>query len=269
MLLLFYALGTICKTIAILANTSKNFFNYRHMSNIRAMDFLLKQAGLPPENILILHREDPWIDPRNVSKQINKNKIFLTENITIDYFPIETSPMSEQFILNVLHLRHPALCQLGSGDNIIFYMCGHAREGFFKVSDRYFIFKNDLMKGILTLARRVSRLLIILDTCQAASLVDHDKLPSNTCVVCTSLHDQFSYSCFPISFLGVPGIDEVVLAAYQKGIDVNLTVGEYFESLNGSDIRSTVICLGNGKLGFEEFLRDKGGMNGTEEFIIE
>jgi len=251
----FIAVG--CRSVALLINTSKNFYNYRHMSNIHAMHYLLQDIGLPPAHILCITGEDPFLDPRNILR----DAVHFSSSISVPYLPMQISPISDQYILNILHLRHPDLYKLDKADSLIVYMCGHAREGFFKVSDRYFIFKDDLAGAIRSLSERLARVMVILDTCQAASLVD-DALPPNVCVVTTSSADGFSFSHPPHPLLGTPGIDEAVLHMYRRGIDKEMPVDRYFESFNGGGLNSVIKCHGNTGFRFTDFL------NGTEEDAV-
>ncbi|ELA41152.1 uncharacterized protein VICG_01851 [Vittaforma corneae ATCC 50505] len=266
MIILFHLLKGYCKTMGILINTSKNFFNYRHMSNIQVMHYLLRNSGLPSENILIFQREDPFMDPRNIFK----DKVFLSEDISIPHYQMPPSKISEHFILNIFYLRHPLLYRLDSKDSLIFYMCGHAREQFFKVSDRYFIFKNDLMRAINPLSQRVSKILLILDTCQASSLIDDDGIPPNVCVISTSSTIEFSYSHSNVSLLGVSSIDEVMFTMYRKGIDGTVLICEYFEGFNDGTLKSTVKCHGNRSFKFSDFIGNSNEdmSNSISEFVL-
>lgn len=249
MLFIMYLLQISCKTACVLINTSKNFFNYRHMSNIHAMHYLMQSIGFSSTDIHVVGQEDLFRDPRNILK----DGVHFTESIVVPHIPLDPSPISEQYILNLFYLRHPALYKLDKFDNAIIYMCGHAREGFFKVSDRYFIFRADLTRAVRVLSERLSRVLIILDTCQASSLVDNE-LPNNVCVVTTSSHTEFSFSDSSLRLLSAPGIDEAVLLMYKRGIVKNITVSEYFNGLNDGSLKSHINCYGNLEFKFSDFL---------------
>lgn len=265
MIILLHLLKSYCKTMGVLINTSKNFFNYRHMSNIQVMHYLLKNSGLPSENILIFQREDPFMDPRNIFK----DKVFLSEEISIPHRLALPSKLSEHFVLNIFHLRHPLLYKLDSKDSLIFYMCGHAREQFFKVSDRYFIFKNDLMNAIKSLSQRIAKILVILDTCQASSLIDNDRIPQNAAIISTSSTAEFSYSHSNVPLLGISSIDEAMFAMYKKGIDKNMLISKYFEELNDGTLKSTVKCHGNHSFKFSDFIEEGEDMSSNiSEFTL-
>lgn len=254
-----------CKTVAVLINTSKNFFNYRHTSNVQAMSVILTNAGLPEENIIVIQREDAHEDKRNPVK----GKVYFTSKDSIPHKKHPSMQINEQFILNIFHLRWKGLFDLSPDDTVIFYMCGHGREGFFKVCDRYFIFKDDLMNAIQALSKRVKRAIIILDTCQASSLIDGNKLEDNTVVITTSLEDEFSYSTYIAKFLGISSIDDFVYEMYKRGINKAMSVKDYFEGLNGKSIKSTVKCWGKGLFKLADiFSSDEGVERPVSKFVL-
>lgn len=292
-LLFFYFLELInCKTIAVLINTSKNFFNFRHTSNVFTLNYSLKNLGIEPENIYIFQRENLFEDPRNTKKyqlistdqnksidnktdkSINKNmvqnndksidRIFINKNESVEYKNVPTYPLTEHFILNLFFLRHKFLYKLNNSDSLIFYMCGHAREEFFKISDRFFIFKNDIMRAIYYLSKRLSKVLIILDTCQAESLIDPLKISKNIAIITTSSNTEFSYSHSVIPFLGVSGIDDSTYKIYKNKMSINGYISKYFEDFNDGTLRSTIKCHGNRTFKFSDFLRDENDIKPFE-----
>ncbi|KAM0680508.1 hypothetical protein GINT2_001196 [Glugoides intestinalis] len=251
--------------MAVLINTSKNFFNYRHMSNLQAMNVLLINAGLPQENIIVIQREDAHEDMRNPIK----GKVYFTSKETIPHKKFPSIQLDEQVILNIFYLRWKGLLELSSEDTVIFYMCGHGRDEFFKVCDRYFIFKNDLMNAIQALSKRLKRAIVILDTCKAASLVDSSKLEENICVITTSLENEFSYSTLIANAIGVSSIDDFVYKIYKRGIDKSINVKDYFEGLNGNSLKSTVKCWGQGAFRLSDiFSKEEGRENPVRKFIL-
>lgn len=80
--------------------------------------------------------------------------------------------------------------------------------------------KSDLMQSIEYLSKRVNKVLLILDTCQAEALFDYDvfancnqndesfEIFKNVKVVTTSLINQYSYSTTLCTILGVSTVDD-------------------------------------------------------------
>ena len=92
---------------------------------------------------------------------------------------------------------------MDENDNLLIYLCGHGRDTFLKICDTYYLFRGDLMRCIAETSRRVRRLLLIIDTCEAETLVERGSVPGNTFVVTTSLPKQSAYSAELDPKLGV------------------------------------------------------------------
>lgn len=253
----------LAKTYSVLIDTSKGFFNYRHMSNIQALYHILQETGIPSNQILPVFRENPLEDPRNLMP----GKCHFSDTESIKSYNMEPEPITEQFVLNILQLRHFMLRGVDENDNLLIYMCGHGRDSFFKVCDRYFIFKDDLMDSIQYISRRVCRALIILDTCQALSLIDKDTIPPNISVVVTSLEDEFSYATSTVSSLGVFGIDDFIYAMYRNRPRLEMSVEEYFGQISPA-LHSTVRCWGDTNARVGEFFSSRNEDRELRGFVL-
>lgn len=262
MLCLFVAV-VVARTFSILIDTSKGFSNYRHMSNIQAFCHILQEAGFPDSQILPVFWEDPLEDPRNLMP----GKCYFNDAESIIHHKMKAEQITEQFILNILRLRHSMLKDLDENDNLMVYMCGHGRDNFLKVCNRCFIFKNDLMDAIWYISRRVGRAMLILDTCQASSLIDHDSIPPNITVIATSLEDEFSYSSSVVSSLGVFGIDDFAYAMYKIRPMLEVSVEEYFGHI-APVLESTLKLWGDTKVKMEEFFSSKDGDRKLKDFVL-
>lgn len=238
-----------CKSVALLINTSKNFFNYRHMSNIQSLQYSLIKAGFPENDVISICREDPFLDSRNTSK----DKIIIKSDISIPHVQTNIENLTEQYILNLLYLRHSLLYKLAENDTLLIYMCGHGATEFFKVCDKYFIFTNDLMDAIIYLSTRVKKALIILDTCQASTLIKPEKIPSNVCVVTSSKDNEFSFASTYETSLGVSSIDDFAYSIYNNGLNLEIDIISFFEIISKS-MESTVSCWGNSDITLRDIL---------------
>lgn len=262
MLIILFASTVLCQTLALLINTSKNFFNYRHMSNIQSFRHTLISAGFPENHIHSICREDPFFDTRNTVQ----NKIFLTSKISIEHSNLSIEDLTDQYILNLLCLRHRFTYKLSENDNILIYICGHAASEFFKVCDKYYMFTDDIMTALKYLSKRVKRGVIILDTCQASSLVRPSEIPPNICVVTSSNADEYSYSSIYVPFLGVSTIDDFGFSVFNRGLDLECSLSSYFSQIS-DEISSTVTCWGNGNFTLKNLLFDNEG-HSVQKFRI-
>lgn len=250
MFILFIITAT-CQSLALLINTSKNFFNYRHMSNIQSFKFTLMAAGFPESQIHSICREDPFFDIRNTAQ----HKILLSSNVSIEHSNLSIEDLTDQYILNLLNLRHKFLYKLSENDNILIYICGHAATEFFKICDKYYMFTDDIMTALVYLSKRVKRAVIILDTCQASSLIKPSEIPPNICVITTSNADEFSYSSIYVPSLGVSTIDDFGFSIFNRGLNLDSSLKSYFNGIS-DEISSTVTCWGNGDFTLKSLLFD-------------
>lgn len=254
------------RTQAILINTSKSFFNYRHMTNLKIIYHFLVKHGISSKNILPIYQEDPHQNVRNTVR----DKIFLNDSDYLDNmeFDAPSANLNEHFILNIIKLKHQFLIDLDERDNVIIYMCGHGREGFFKVNDRYFIFKNDLMKAFTVLSKRVSKAIIILDTCQASTIIETNNLPSNIAVITTSYKEEFSYSTQISRTIGVFGVDDFAYNIFKYDEGINISIKEFFEKLS-KNLSSTIKIWGDSSIVLSDFLKhDQTYEEPLKEFIL-
>lgn len=262
-MLCLFVVAIVAKTYSVLIDTSKGFFNYRHMSNIQAFCHILHEAGFPDNQILPVLGENPLEDARNLML----GKCCFNDTESIRSYKMKPELISEQFVLNILRLRHTMLKDLDENDNLLIYMCGHGRDNFLKVCNRFFIFRDDLMDAIKYISKRVCRAMVILDTCQASSLIHHDSIPQNITVVATSLENEFSYSSNVVSSLGVFGIDDFVYAMYKVRPMLEVSVEEYFEQIAPA-LKSTLKWWGDTKVKMGEFFSSSNEDRILKDFVL-
>lgn len=266
-MLFVFIFQVLAENYSLLINTSKGFINYRHMSNINILYDIFKNIGMPEENIFALYQEDPHFNSRNPIR----DKIFLTQENFINKSAIKNKigceDLTEMVVLNILKLGTSELKHLDERDNLIIYMCGHGRDGFLKVCDRYFIFKHDLIYTIKILAKRLNKVLLILDTCQASSLIDDKDIPSNVTIVTTSLYNEFSYSSHSVPNLGIFGVDDFALSYYQSDLNYDLSLSDFFAEI-GKKLFSTIKVWGNSALKMRIFVEEDKNKEKIKKFIL-
>lgn len=189
-MLVFYIYRATCKNFALLINTSKDYENYRHATNIFLFYNLFLSKGYSDDNVLYLQTEDIQYNPRNV----HKGKIYDTET---NFFSINNyyrTTISLQYILNILYCNHKLMLDLCENTNLFIYMTGHGGDGFMKILDREYLHKNDLMQALIYLCNRLKNVILFIDTCQASTQINENLLPKNCFVVCSSVKGEPSIS---------------------------------------------------------------------------
>lgn len=237
-----------CVNYTIICNTSKNFFNYRHMVDTQLLYSTFIQNGFTDREIVFLQQEDISKDIRNT----NKGRIFINKTEDIPVIPLPETLINLHTLHNILYLNHPKLHTLNENDNLLIYLCGHANDDFFKLVDRYFLMKDDIHRILTYLSKRLNKVLLILDTCQAEALIDRSKLEENICVLTTSVANESSYSTTPNHKIGVNVVDDFMLLFYQNAKNYKQSVHSFFNKTD-FPLKSTLTANKSSRFQTEDF----------------
>ncbi|XP_056857328.1 GPI-anchor transamidase isoform X2 [Raphanus sativus] len=201
---------------AVLVCTSRFWFNYRHMANTLSLYRTVKRLGIPDERIILMLADDMACNSRNqypaqVFNNENHQINLYGDNVEVDYRGYEVTV--ENF-LRVLTGRHenavPRSKRLLSdeGSHILLYMTGHGGDEFLKFQDAEELQSHDLADAVKQMKekRRFKELLIMVDTCQAATLFNQLQSPG-VLAIGSSLKGENSYSHHLDSDIGVSVVD--------------------------------------------------------------
>lgn len=202
---------------SVLISTSFLYHNYRHNSNVVALKRLLMDNGYEGRHICAFTRDDVTGDSRNPYKEegllcvgdylLRRGRDFAVERRSSTYWDV----------LALLSGKDAKLLGLDESSNLLIYITGHGGEGFIKFCNRSYFYRDDLTNCILKIqeARRVNKILVIVDTCQADTLLDHRRLAGqNISVITTSEQGRSSMSLESNDDFGVFPIDMFVKRLY-------------------------------------------------------
>ena len=176
-------------TWVVLVSTSRYWFNYRHTANALSVYRIVKAAGVPDSNILLLLPDDYACQPRNgphaaamFNSASHAFNLYQDDDVEVDY---RGSAVTVEALLRLLtgrHSTHTAKRQRLLSDersNVLLYMSGHGGNEFLKFQDAEELSSTDIGLALRTMhaQRRFSRLLMVSDTCQAESLHKHIDAP--------------------------------------------------------------------------------------------
>ena len=238
------------KTYAILANTSKGYVNYRHAANLQLLYNILVNKGVQEDCIVPLFFEDPILNLRNPKPGI-------LDSCDAKHFKLQPVKLTLDLLFNTLILQHNKFKYVSKDDSLLIYLCGHGNTNFLKICNRVFIFKNDLMRALKHSSKRVGKILMIIDTCKAESLIDREKIPDNVYVMTTSKDNELSYSMEIDPILGVSKVDAAPYLLYKLIIEeVSNKIGldELFEMMNKGQLNSKITYGGNRGFKLTDFL---------------
>ncbi|KAJ4719703.1 GPI-anchor transamidase [Melia azedarach] len=237
---------------AVLVCTSRFWFNYRHMANTLSLYRTVKRLGIPDERIILMLADDMACNSRNkypaqVFNNENHRLNLYGDNVEVDYRGYEVTV--ENF-LRVLTGRHetavPRSKRLLSdeGSHILLYMTGHGGDEFLKFQDSEELQSHDLADAVKQMKekRRFKELLIMVDTCQAATLFSQLHSPG-VLAIGSSMKGENSYSHHLDSDVGVSVVDRFTfytLAFFEKlNMYDNASLSSLFTSYNPNLLMST------------------------------
>lgn len=232
------------------------------MSNLLLMYHQIKRLGIPDDRIILMNGMDVLCDVRNVYPgrifaSVRNTHNLCDDSVEIDY---HDEDVTAQNFLGVLtgrnhHARRSQQLRSDSFSNVLVFLTGHGGDEFMKFHDTEEISSHDLAHALqeMHVKRRYSKLLLILDTCQAATLANHITTPNIT-IMSSSMKGENSYSYFSNDALGVSVIDRFVYSVdkfFREQVSSNrrtsgaLTSSVTFEmlrrSLNTQFLRATPV----------------------------
>ncbi|XP_020100998.1 putative GPI-anchor transamidase [Ananas comosus] len=237
---------------AVLVCTSRFWFNYRHMANTLSLYRTVKRLGIPDERIILMLADDMACNARNtypaqVFNNENHQLNLYGDNVEVDYRGYEVTV--ENF-LRVLTGRHdsavPRSKRLLSdeGSHILLYMTGHGGDEFLKFQDSEELQSHDLADVVKQMKEknRFKELLIMVDTCQAATLFSQLNSPG-VLAIGSSMKGENSYSHHLDSDIGVSVVDRFTfytLTFFEKlNMYSNASLNSLFASYNPTLLMST------------------------------
>ncbi|KAF9797851.1 hypothetical protein SFRURICE_001454 [Spodoptera frugiperda] len=187
---------------AVLVDTSRFWFNYRHVANVLSIYRSVKRLGIPDSQIILMISDDMACNPRNPRPATIFNNAHEQINVSVENFvrlltgrvPPDT-PRSKRLLTD-------------EGSNILIYLTGHGGDGFLKFQDSEEITSQELADALEQMweKRRYNEIFFIIDTCQASSMYEKFYSP-NILATASSLVGEDSLSHHVDSAIGVYIID--------------------------------------------------------------
>lgn len=216
---------------AVLVDTSRFWFNYRHVANVLSIYRSVKRLGIPDSHIILMIADDMACNPRNprpatVFNNANQHIDVYGEDVEVDYRGYEVTV--ENFIRLLtgrLPPSTPRSKQLltDEGSNILIYLTGHGGDGFLKFQDSEEVTSQELGDALEQMwqKRRYHEIFFMIDTCQASSMYEKFYSP-NILSMASSLVGEDSLSHHVDPAIGVYIIDRYTYYALEFLEDVQL-----------------------------------------------
>ncbi|XP_046403784.1 putative GPI-anchor transamidase [Ischnura elegans] len=201
---------------AVLVDTSRFWFNYRHVANVLSIYRSVKRLGIPDSQIILMVADDMACNPRNprpatVFNNANQHINVYGDDVEVDYRGYEVTVENfVRLLTGRLPPGTPRSKQLmtNDGSNVLVYLTGHGGDGFLKFQDSEEITSQELADALEQMwqKRRYHEIFFMIDTCQAASMYEKFYSP-NILAVASSLVGEDSLSHHVDPAIGVYIID--------------------------------------------------------------
>lgn len=205
-------------------DTSRFWFNYRHVANALSFYRSVKRLGIPDSQIILMLADDMACNPRNpqaasVYNNANEEIDVYGDDVEVDYRGYEVTV--ENFI-RVLTGRLPENTPRSKRlltderSNVLIYMTGHGGDGFLKFQDTEELSSDELGDafGQMYEKLRYHEMLFIIDTCQAASMLHRFYSPNVVGIASSRVgEDSLSHHIDPA--IGVYVIDRYTYYALE------------------------------------------------------
>jgi phosphatidylinositol glycan class K len=203
---------------AVIVSASRFWFNYRHNANALAIYRTVRRLGIPDSHVLLMLSDDVACNARNafpaqvfISDTHRDAAQVYGEHIEVDY---RSAEVTVETFLRVLEGRHdkevPLSKRLLSNEdsNVLIYLTGHGGAEFLKFQDAEELTSADLADSIeqMHAHRRFRELMLMVDTCQAATLHARIRTPGVVAIGCADRGEN-SYSYRSDSAVGLSVID--------------------------------------------------------------
>ncbi|KAG7341056.1 peptidase C13 family protein [Nitzschia inconspicua] len=210
---------------AMIVSSSRYWFNYRHAMNALGMYQILRNNGIPEENIVLMIADEYASNARNPYKnRMHATGIYreswYNHTVPLDY---RGSDVTVQNFIDALLGRAPKSLHTNADSNVLIYVTGHGGDQFFKFQDEEELTAQDIANLVDRMHQhgRYGKLLFIADTCQAFTLFDKVTAP-NVLALGTSLKGENAYAHHSDKDLGLAVIERwthAFLTSYERSSD--------------------------------------------------
>lgn len=209
---------------AVLVDTSRFWFNYRHVANVLSIYRSVKRLGIPDSQIILMVADDMACNPRNprpatVFNNANEQINVYGDDVEVDYRGYEVTV--ENFVRLLTGRLPPGTprskrLMTDEGSNVLIYLTGHGGDGFLKFQDSEEVTSQEMADALEQMwqKRRYNEIFFMIDTCQAASMYEKFYSP-NILAVASSLVGEDSLSHHVDSAIGVYIIDRYTYYALE------------------------------------------------------
>lgn len=248
---------------AVIVGSSKYWYNYRHESNALSIYSAVKRLGIPDSNIVLMIVDPLACNPRNnlpgtifQDTGVSRRSV-ITDTTEIDYQGRDATVENFLRVLTGKHPPHTALnkrLNTRSSSKVLLYLTGHGHDEMFKFNDQQELLAVDFANALqqMHLTNRYGQMLVVFDTCQAASMFNDVKAP-NIIGMSSSKLGQSSYAHLNDFDINVHLADQFTFFLSKFLItfnpSYNFTLADVYNYITEQGISSTVVSWASKKGG--------------------
>ncbi|RWS09132.1 tick legumain-like protein, partial [Dinothrombium tinctorium] len=192
------------KLWAVLVAGSNGFYNYRHQADVCHSYHVLRNHGVPEENIIVMMYDDIAYSDENPLKGFIRNRPGgpnVYAGVPKDYTSEEVTP--ENFLAalsgdNALKAKGKKVVESSKDDHIFVYFADHGATGLiaFPTSELHSKPFNDKLLE-MSKEKRFRKMVIYIEACESGSMFD-GLLPPNINIYATTAANPYesSYACY-------------------------------------------------------------------------
>ena len=239
LVLLLRTRGTRAETWVVVVGTSRYWANYRHAANALIVEDIARRFGVT--KTLVMIAEPCACSARNPVR----GWLYLGRWLDASRIHYGGEQASVRNFKDVLTGRRPGL-DSGPSSNVLLYLTGHGGDQFLKFHDADEINSHEIAAALkeMRLKLRYRKMLLIIDTCQAASLFSQLETNSSILGIASSLVGENAYAAPPDPIIGVSLADRFTFALAQYFDDHHIsggTIGALVDYLATAPTRSTLV----------------------------
>lgn len=205
----------------VAAGTSRYFFNYRHSADAFAFHKALRGLNVSERRIITWDgadvvgsplnptRGDVFIDPSSWESALGDDMIVQHRGDSVSLTVMKDTLLLKETSFQSMYGELTPVLPTGTDSKLVMFWSGHGGDEFFKFHDQEELDAVEMARVIMQmhLEKKFDKLLLLIDTCQAATMAKYfDELP-NTFFVASSLLGENSYALQTHEGVGLSVVD--------------------------------------------------------------
>lgn len=205
----------------VAAGTSRYFFNYRHSADAYAFHKALRGLNVSERRIMTWDgadivgsplnpsRGEVFIDPSSSESALKDDMIIQHRGDSVSLTVMKDTLVLKEAPFQSMYGELTPVLPTGIDSKLVIFLSGHGGDEFFKFHDQEELDAVEMARIIMLmhLEKKFDKLLLLVDTCQAATMAKYFEGLTNTFFVASSLLGENSYALQAHEGVGLSVVD--------------------------------------------------------------